>query len=221
MATQTEFDNAALDELTLTVRVIASNYVTKEELAVLNGKIDVLATRVDAMPAQIELAFRLYVDTAIKALVEKYDAALKSQAEHHAAALKEFTEKYDVSLKAQVAHLEDVLKAHADKDEASFAAMTEHINIGFRSQEAKFDEALKAQEAKFDAALKAQDVKLEAALKAQDVKLETALKAQTEWMYKTFATKEDLANAMYQLTWRMAAFGSLLCSAGFALGRYF
>lgn len=77
--------------------------------------------------------------------------------------------------------------------------MTEHINIGFRSQEAKFDAALKAQEAKFEA----------------------ALKAQTELMYKTFATKEDLANAMYQLTWRMAAFGSLLCSAGFALGRYF
>lgn len=60
MATQTEFDNAALEELTLTVRVIASNYVTKEELAVLNGKIDVLA----------------------KEFTEKYDVSLKAQVAH-------------------------------------------------------------------------------------------------------------------------------------------
>ncbi|WP_255583959.1 hypothetical protein [Duganella sp. sic0402] len=39
-------------------------------------------------------------------------------------------------------------------------------------------------------------------------------------MFKTFATKEELANAVYQLTWRMAAFGSVLLSAGFAFARY-
>lgn len=37
---------------------------------------------------------------------------------------------------------------------------------------------------------------------------------------RRFATKEDLAQAMYLLTWRMAAFGGLLLSAGFAFARY-
>lgn len=113
MTTQTDPTAAALEELTLSVRVIASNYVTKEELAVLSGKVDVLAGRVDAMPAQIELALKHYID----------------------------------------------------------------------------------------------------------MRLEQAFKAQNE-MYRTFATKEELANAVYQLTWRMAAFGSVLLSAGFAFARY-
>lgn len=53
-----------------------------------------------------------------------------------------------------------------------------------------------------------------------DMRLEQAFKAQNEMMYRTFATKEELTNAVYQLTWRMAAFGSVLLSAGFAFARY-
>ncbi|WP_432382116.1 hypothetical protein [Duganella sp. P38] len=101
---------AAIEELTLSVRVIESNYVTKEELAVLNGRVDALFERMDAMPAQIRLTFKL--------------------------------------------------------------------------------------------------------------DMEQAFKAHTEMMYRTFATKEELSNAVYQLTWRMAAFGSVLLSGGFAFARY-
>ena len=107
MSTQTDPTAAALEELTLSVRVIESNYVTKEELAILSGK-------VDAMPAQIELALKQYID----------------------------------------------------------------------------------------------------------LRLEHAFKTHTEMMYRTFATKEELANVVYQLTWRMAAFSSVLLSAGFAFARY-
>ncbi|SDH01875.1 MULTISPECIES: hypothetical protein [unclassified Duganella] len=114
MSTQTDLTAAALEELTLSVRVIESNYVTKEELAILSGKVDVLAGKVDAMPGQIELALKRYID----------------------------------------------------------------------------------------------------------LRLEQAFKAHTEMMYRTFATKEEVANAVYQLTWRMAAFGSVLLSAGFAFARY-
>lgn len=103
MTTQTDPTAAAIEELTLSVRVIESNYVTKEELAVVDGKID-------ALPAQMELVFRRQMDQAFK--------------------------------------------------------------------------------------------------------------SHTEMMYKTFATKEELSNAVYQLTWRMAAFGSVLLSAGFAFARY-
>lgn len=35
------------------------------------------------------------------------------------------------------------------------------------------------------------------------------------------ALEEELANAVCQLTWRMAAFGSVLLSAGFAFARFF
>ncbi|MYM24841.1 hypothetical protein GTP46_19590 [Duganella sp. FT135W] len=38
---------------------------------------------------------------------------------------------------------------------------------------------------------------------------------------QTFATKAELSNAVYQLTWRMAGFTALLLSAGFAFARYF
>jgi len=55
MAT-TASDDAALNDLTLTVKVIASNYATKEELAVLSGKLDVLTSRIDDIPSQLELA---------------------------------------------------------------------------------------------------------------------------------------------------------------------
>lgn len=114
MTTQTDPTAAAIEELTLSVRVIESNYITKEELAILSGRIDVLSGRVGAMPAQIELALRQYID----------------------------------------------------------------------------------------------------------LRLEQEFKAHTEMMYRTFATKEDLANAVYLLTWRMAAFGSVLLSAGFAFASY-
>jgi 2',3'-cyclic-nucleotide 2'-phosphodiesterase (5'-nucleotidase family) len=103
MTPQSESDNAALNELTLTVKVMASNYATKEELAVLKAK-------VDAMPAQIELALKTHIDQAFK--------------------------------------------------------------------------------------------------------------THTEMMYKVFATKEELATAINLQTWRMAAFGSLLLSAGFAFARF-
>ncbi|MYM24842.1 hypothetical protein GTP46_19595 [Duganella sp. FT135W] len=103
MATTTDTNDAALNDLILTVKVIQSNYATKEELAILSGKID-------AMPRQIELNLKTYIDQAFK--------------------------------------------------------------------------------------------------------------AQTEMMYKVFATKAELANTLNQQTWRMAAFGSLLISAGFAFARY-
>ena len=107
MSTQADPTAVALEKLTLSVRVIESNYVTKEELAILSGK-------VDAMPAQIELALKQYID----------------------------------------------------------------------------------------------------------MRLDQAFRVHTEMMYRSFATKEELANAVYQLTWRMAAFGSVLLSAGFAFARY-
>lgn len=110
MTPQSESDNAALNELTLTVKVIASNYTTKEELATLNGTVNVLASKLDAMPAQIELAIKTHIDQAFK--------------------------------------------------------------------------------------------------------------THTEMMYKVFATKEELATAVNLQTWRMAAFGSLLLSAGFAFARF-
>ncbi|MRX07770.1 hypothetical protein GJ697_08000 [Pseudoduganella sp. FT25W] len=106
----TNSDNTALEDLTLTVKIIESNYATKEDLAVLNGKIDALTTRIDGMPAQFELAMRLAMDEAFQ--------------------------------------------------------------------------------------------------------------RHTEMLYKVFTTKEELANAIYQQTWRMAAFGGLLLSAGFAFARY-
>lgn len=37
---------------------------------------------------------------------------------------------------------------------------------------------------------------------------------------QTFATKAELSNAVYQLTWRMAGFTALLLSAGFAFARF-
>jgi len=46
------------------------------------------------------------------------------------------------------------------------------------------------------------------------------LKAFQAHAFQTFATKEDLANAVYQLTWRMAAFSGVLLSGGFAFARY-
>lgn len=52
-----------------------------------------------------------------------------------------------------------------------------------------------------------------------DRRREQAIKAHTGTMCKTFATKEEVANAVYQLTWRMAAFGSVLLGAGFAFAR--
>lgn len=106
----TNSDNTAIEDLTRTVKVIESNYATKEDIAVLNGKIDALTTRIDGMPAQFELAMKLAMDEAFQ--------------------------------------------------------------------------------------------------------------RHTEMMYKVFATKEELANAICQQTWRMAAFGGLLLSAGFAFARY-
>jgi chromosome segregation ATPase len=57
-------------------------------------------------------------------------------------------------------------------------------------------------------------------LLAVKLDVEQAFRVHTEMMFRTFATKEELANAVYQLTWRMAAFGSVLLSAGFAFARY-
>lgn len=49
------------------------------------------------------------------------------------------------------------------------------------------------------------------------LELEQALKAHTEFMFKIFATKEDLSNAVHQLTWRMAILnGALLVAAAIA-----
>jgi len=39
-------------------------------------------------------------------------------------------------------------------------------------------------------------------------------------MASNYATKEELATAINLQTWRMAAFGSLLLSAGFAFARF-
>lgn len=109
MTPHSESTDDALNDLTMTVKVIASNYATKEELAILSGKVDLFASKLDAMQAQITLELKMYIDEAFK--------------------------------------------------------------------------------------------------------------AHTELMYKTFATKSELATAINQQTWRMAAFGSLLFSAGFAFAR--
>ncbi|WP_373990901.1 hypothetical protein [Duganella sp. BuS-21] len=110
MTPQSESDSAALNELTLTVKVMASNYASKEELAVLNGTVNVLTGKLDAMPAQIELALKTHIDQAFK--------------------------------------------------------------------------------------------------------------THTEMMYKVFATKEEPSTAINLQTWRVAAFGSLLLSAGVAFARF-
>lgn len=114
MPTQTDPTVAAIKELTLRLKIVASNCATKKELAILNGKIDLLTGRGDVTAGQTELALKRYID----------------------------------------------------------------------------------------------------------LRLEQAFQARADMMCRTFATKADLTAAVSQLTWRMAAFGSVLLSAGFAFARY-
>ncbi|MYM65622.1 hypothetical protein GTP45_02095 [Pseudoduganella sp. FT55W] len=113
MATSTDSNDAALNDLVLTVKVIESNYVTKEELAHLNGKVDGLAGRVDvltdqvsvltnqvgvltdkvsslsakvdAMPSQLELMIKNQIDQAFKAHMEEMYRIFATKAELAAA----------------------------------------------------------------------------------------------------------------------------------------
>ena len=50
--------------------------------------------------------------------------------------------------------------------------------------------------------------------------LDEAFKANTAEMHKMFATKAELTNAINQQTWRLAAFFTVLFSAGFAFARF-
>lgn len=64
MATSTETSDAALNDLTLTVKVIASNYVTKEEAAVANGKLDLVANNAQSFHAHALHTFTTKEETA-------------------------------------------------------------------------------------------------------------------------------------------------------------
>lgn len=46
------------------------------------------------------------------------------------------------------------------------------------------------------------------------------LSAEVKIISSNYVTKADLANALYQQTWRMAAFNGLLASICFAIARY-
>lgn len=64
-----------------------------------------------------------------------------------------------------------------------------------------------------------------AAFKAQmeltvKIQMEAAFQAHTAETFKRFSTKQELSDAVYQLTWRMAGFGAVLLSAGFAFARF-
>lgn len=75
MATHTESNDAALNDLTLTVKVMESNYATKEALAnlsgttkealaAMNGKIDLLASNQQAFQNQAFQTFATKADLA-------------------------------------------------------------------------------------------------------------------------------------------------------------
>lgn len=75
MATNTESTDTAVNDLTLTVKVIESNYATKEDLAILsgenkealavtNGKIDLVANNLQAFQAQALQTFATKADLA-------------------------------------------------------------------------------------------------------------------------------------------------------------
>lgn len=85
MATSTDSNDAALNDLALTVKVIQSNYVTKEELANLSGKVDVLANKVDGMPSQLELMIKNHLEQAFKAHMEDMHRIFATKAELAAA----------------------------------------------------------------------------------------------------------------------------------------
>ena len=67
MVTHNETHDAALHDLALTVKVIQSNYVTKEDLAATNGKLDVLANNLEAFQthAQQALATKAELSNAV------------------------------------------------------------------------------------------------------------------------------------------------------------
>jgi len=76
MATSTDTNDAALNDLTLTVKVIASNYVTKEELATTNGKLDLVASNQQAFQTYAIQTFA--TKTEVAAVSGKLDLVANS-----------------------------------------------------------------------------------------------------------------------------------------------
>ena len=64
---------AAMNELITAVEVIKSNYTTKEELAIVNGKIDVLINNQQALQASL-LAFQTHAMQTFATKAELADA---------------------------------------------------------------------------------------------------------------------------------------------------
>ena len=68
MTTDTESHDTALSDLTVTVKVMESNYATKEALAVTNGKLDVTNDKLDHLASSLQafqaLAFQTFATKA-------------------------------------------------------------------------------------------------------------------------------------------------------------
>jgi hypothetical protein len=69
----TDVDHPTLHELITAVEVIKSNYATKEELAILSGKIDVLASNQQALQASLQ-AFQTHATQTFATKAELSDA---------------------------------------------------------------------------------------------------------------------------------------------------
>ncbi|WP_154377587.1 hypothetical protein [Duganella guangzhouensis] len=105
----------------------------------------------------------------------------------------------------------------ADSNDDQLAVIHESLTLLHRRVGAIEHENMDRQSEAFKAEMAAFKAQIELSIKIQ---LDAAFKAHTEEMHRTFATKQELANAVYLLTWRMAGFCALLLSAGFAFARY-
>lgn len=95
MATSTDNNDAAFNDLTLTVKVIASNYVTKEELATTNGKLDLAANNLQTF--QTYAMQTLATKTEVAAISGKLDLIASSLQAFQGYATQTFATKAEVA----------------------------------------------------------------------------------------------------------------------------
>ena len=95
MATSTDTSDAAFNDLTLTVKVIASNYVTKEELATTNGKLDLVASNLHTFQTYAMQTFA--TKTEVAAISGKLDLVASSLQAFQTYAMQTFATKAELA----------------------------------------------------------------------------------------------------------------------------
>jgi hypothetical protein len=95
MATSTDTNDAALNDLTLTLKVIASNYVTKEELATTNSKLDLITSNQQTFQTYAMQTFATKAELA--AVSGKLDLVANSLQTFQTHALQTFATKAEVA----------------------------------------------------------------------------------------------------------------------------